>query len=96
MNLNLVAVFHLLILVVVSIPIRDLMNLNPSSFSTYSRARRVSIPIRDLMNLNLTNFMTILSRSLVSIPIRDLMNLNLCLIQLIRVYRLSFQSLLGI
>jgi len=38
----------------VSIPIRDLMNLNLNYRQPIDLQRRVSIPIRDLMNLNPT------------------------------------------
>jgi len=37
----------------VSIPIRDLMNLNPVGLCLNQVGKIVSIPIRDLMNLNL-------------------------------------------
>jgi len=37
----------------VSIPIRDLMNLNLDALPGRPKGRAVSIPIRDLMNLNL-------------------------------------------
>jgi len=37
----------------VSIPIRDLMNLNPMALEIMEIDSLVSIPIRDLMNLNL-------------------------------------------
>jgi len=40
-------------MVYVSIPIRDLMNLNLLLFPLYYHNIVVSIPIRDLMNLNL-------------------------------------------
>jgi len=61
----------------VSIPIRDLMNLNRSQHSMCKDRLLVSIPIRDLMNLNRTDYFYSGLEIDVSIPIRDLMNLNL-------------------
>jgi len=51
MNLNLQQLFGANV-VEVSIPIRDLMNLNPDTLLIFNRLQVVSIPIRDLMNLN--------------------------------------------
>jgi len=86
-----------IILYLVSIPIRDLMNLNLEW--TYGKADAmhfVSIPIRDLMNLNPYNYKNraVLIR-IVSIPIRDLMNLNPAIVAIHYIYAV-FQSLLGI
>jgi len=60
----------------VSIPIRDLMNLNQVIVFPTRSISPVSIPIRDLMNLNLAASKRESSQARVSIPIRDLMNLN--------------------
>jgi len=55
MNLNpLAAFFKGKVIDSVSIPIRDLMNLNPHFYTRPRRLINVSIPIRDLMNLNLS------------------------------------------
>jgi len=43
----------MIILMCVSIPIRDLMNLNHPKLNYILYMEDVSIPIRDLMNLNL-------------------------------------------
>jgi len=69
---------EILLLEIVSIPIRDLMNLNPRSLDPlHMDPQYVSIPIRDLMNLNLRSHTGKKPHSCkVSIPIRDLMNLN--------------------
>jgi len=80
----------------VSIPIRDLMNLNPVVIINPLSNIHVSIPIRDLMNLNLlTRQNHPVSNIKVSIPIRDLMNLN-PKASAARAKSLGFQSLLGI
>jgi len=52
MNLNRTLKTELKVLGIVSIPIRDLMNLIQRPQAIYQFAQVVSIPIRDLMNLN--------------------------------------------
>jgi len=52
MNLNPIKVPPAALVRMVSIPIRDLMNLNLCIFFCASAIIFVSIPIRDLMNLN--------------------------------------------
>jgi len=55
MNLNRIVKFMPKHTRIVSIPIRDLMNLNPLHDEPGLIWFQVSIPIRDLMNLNLTS-----------------------------------------
>jgi len=52
MNLNLQSVVTTTSNNLVSIPIRDLMNLNQKQLQRLNVITHVSIPIRDLMNLN--------------------------------------------
>jgi len=52
MNLELLSPLGRSLTLPVSIPIRDLMNLEPDAVKEYCRIL-VSIPIRDLMNLEL-------------------------------------------
>jgi len=81
---------------IVSIPIRDLMNLNPYDLPIANFFCTVSIPIRDLMNLNqYPGYPAHHLYHLVSIPIRDLMNLNRKILGILS-QKPVFQSLLGI
>jgi len=81
----------------VSIPIRDLMNLNQDDPDYDEVDQAVSIPIRDLMNLNpLCSPAGLAYMPRVSIPIRDLMNLNHLIFPLPCDPCHAFQSLLGI
>jgi len=82
--------------VLVSIPIRDLMNLNRLIYPLTINRGIVSIPIRDLMNLNRTLQQGANQHYQVSIPIRDLMNLNPPTSWLDWTSIKWFQSLLGI
>jgi len=98
MNLNPIDPFCELGYSVVSIPIRDLMNLNlVLAGPALPTNTLVSIPIRDLMNLNPSSTTASRSRKrIVSIPIRDLMNLNRNRVSVQSQSAKGFQSLLGI